>query len=168
MLPETAAERQALYAAGEASLSARKLLRLSGGEAQRIRLATQIGSGLSGVLYILDEPSIGLHPRDHARLMQTIKHLRDVGNSVLLVEHDEDSMRAADWLLDLGPGAGKHGGELVAEGTPEEVALVQGGAGDFNDTRVAAEVLRVGRAGKAHRRTQAASQLVQHAARRAL
>ncbi len=94
---------------------------LSGGEAQRIRLATQIGSGLSGVLYILDEPSIGLHPRDHARLMQTIKHLRDVGNSVLLVEHDEDSMRAADWLIDIGPRAGVHGGELIASGSIADI-----------------------------------------------
>src|SRR5690606_9285905 len=94
---------------------------LSGGEAQRIRLATQIGSQLMGVLYVLDEPSIGLHQRDNARLIQTLRGMRDLGNTVLVVEHDEETMRAADWLIDLGPGAGKHGGELVAEGTPEQV-----------------------------------------------
>ena len=89
---------------------------LSGGEAQRIRLATQIGAGLMGVLYILDEPSIGLHPRDHGRLLTTIQRLRDIGNSVLIVEHDEDTIRAADWIVDIGPGAGEHGGELIASG----------------------------------------------------
>ena len=94
---------------------------LSGGEAQRIRLATQIGAGLVGVLYILDEPSIGLHQRDNDRLLTTLKHLRDIGNSVLVVEHDEDTMRAADYVLDLGPGAGVRGGELVAAGTLNEV-----------------------------------------------
>ncbi len=90
---------------------------LSGGEAQRIRLATQIGSGLAGVLYVLDEPSIGLHQRDNDRLIKTLRRLRDLGNSVIVVEHDEDTIRAADWLLDLGPGAGVRGGELVAQGT---------------------------------------------------
>ncbi|MBM3882321.1 MAG: excinuclease ABC subunit UvrA [Verrucomicrobia bacterium] len=95
---------------------------LSGGEAQRIRLATQIGAGLVGVLYILDEPSIGLHQRDNQRLLDTLSGLRDLGNSVLVVEHDEDTMRRADYILDLGPGAGVHGGELVAAGTPAEVA----------------------------------------------
>ena len=95
---------------------------LSGGEAQRIRLATQIGSQLMGVLYVLDEPSIGLHQRDNARLIRTLQGMRDLGNTVLVVEHDEETMRAADWLIDLGPGAGKHGGELVSEGTPEQVA----------------------------------------------
>ena len=94
---------------------------LSGGEAQRIRLATQIGAGLVGVLYILDEPSIGLHQRDNDRLLATLRHLRDIGNSVLVVEHDEDTMRQADYLMDLGPGAGVRGGELVAAGTVEEV-----------------------------------------------
>ena len=89
---------------------------LSGGEAQRIRLATQIGSGLMGVLYILDEPSIGLHPRDHNRLLATLLRLRDLGNSVLVVEHDEDTIRAADWIIDIGPGAGEHGGEVIASG----------------------------------------------------
>jgi len=95
---------------------------LSGGEAQRIRLATQIGSGLQGVLYVLDEPSIGLHQRDNDRLIATLKHLRDLGNTVLVVEHDEDTIRSADYLLDIGPGAGIHGGEIIAEGTPNEVA----------------------------------------------
>ncbi|MBN2508162.1 MAG: excinuclease ABC subunit UvrA [Verrucomicrobia bacterium] len=94
---------------------------LSGGEAQRIRLATQIGAGLVGVLYILDEPSIGLHQRDNARLLQTLKHLRDLGNSVLVVEHDEDTMRQADYLVDLGPGAGVRGGEVVAAGSLPEI-----------------------------------------------
>jgi excinuclease ABC subunit A len=89
---------------------------LSGGEAQRIRLATQIGSGLMGVLYILDEPSIGLHPRDHGRLLTTLLRLRDLGNSVLVVEHDEDTIRAADWIVDIGPGAGEHGGAVIANG----------------------------------------------------
>ena len=94
---------------------------LSGGEAQRIRLATQIGSHLMGVLYVLDEPSIGLHPRDNDRLLTTLKHLRDQGNSVLVVEHDEETIRAADWILDLGPGAGEHGGKVVAEGTVDDI-----------------------------------------------
>ncbi len=94
---------------------------LSGGEAQRIRLATQIGSRLMGVLYVLDEPSIGLHQRDNARLISTLKGMRDLGNTVLVVEHDEDTMLESDWIIDLGPGAGKHGGEIVAEGTPKQV-----------------------------------------------
>ncbi len=94
---------------------------LSGGEAQRIRLATQIGAGLVGVLYILDEPSIGLHQRDNDRLLETVRRLRDAGNSVIVVEHDEDTIRAADYVLDMGPGAGIHGGELVAHGTPAEI-----------------------------------------------
>jgi excinuclease ABC subunit A len=94
---------------------------LSGGEAQRIRLATQIGSGLAGVLYVLDEPSIGLHQRDNARLLATLRRLRDLGNSVIVVEHDEETIRAADHILDLGPGAGPRGGEIVAQGTIAEV-----------------------------------------------
>ena len=98
---------------------------LSGGEAQRIRLATQIGSGLTGVVYILDEPSIGLHQRDNERLINTLKHLRDLGNTLIVVEHDEDTMRAADFLVDIGPGAGVHGGEVIAAGTPEEVAACE-------------------------------------------
>ena len=95
---------------------------LSGGEAQRIRLASQIGSGLTGVMYVLDEPSIGLHQRDNARLLHTLVHLRDLGNSVLVVEHDEDMIRAADHVVDMGPGAGVHGGRVMAQGTPAEVA----------------------------------------------
>ena len=94
---------------------------LSGGEAQRIRLATQIGSGLVGVAYILDEPSIGLHQRDNDKLLATLQHLRDLGNSVIVVEHDEDTMRAADYIVDIGPGAGKNGGEVVAVGTAEDI-----------------------------------------------
>ena len=94
---------------------------LSGGEAQRIRLATQIGSGLVGVAYILDEPSIGLHQRDNDKLLKTLTHLRDLGNSVLVVEHDEDTMRAADCIVDIGPGAGEHGGKVIAMGTAEEI-----------------------------------------------
>jgi len=94
---------------------------LSGGEAQRIRLASQIGSGLTGVMYVLDEPSIGLHQRDNDRLIATLKHLRDLGNSVIVVEHDEDMIRMADYVVDMGPGAGEHGGMVIAEGTPEQV-----------------------------------------------
>ena len=95
---------------------------LSGGEAQRIRLATQIGSSLVGVLYILDEPSIGLHQRDNARLLETLTRLRDLGNTVLVVEHDEETIRAADHVIDMGPRAGVHGGRIVAAGTPEDIA----------------------------------------------
>ena len=100
----------------------RSAVTLSGGEAQRIRLATQIGSGLTGVLYVLDEPSIGLHQRDNERLIKTLQRLRDLGNTVLVVEHDEETIRKADYLLDIGPGAGIHGGKVVAQGTPNEVA----------------------------------------------
>ena len=99
---------------------------LSGGEAQRIRLATQIGSGLTGVLYILDEPSIGLHQRDNDKLIATLKKLRDLGNTVLVVEHDEDTMYAADQIIDIGPGPGVHGGKVIAQGTAEEIKLVEG------------------------------------------
>ncbi|MDP9125431.1 MAG: excinuclease ABC subunit UvrA [Pseudomonadota bacterium] len=95
---------------------------LSGGEAQRIRLASQIGSGLTGVMYVLDEPSIGLHQRDNDRLIATLRHLRDLGNSVLVVEHDEDMIRASEFCIDMGPGAGRHGGQVIAQGTPDEVA----------------------------------------------
>ena len=94
---------------------------LSGGESQRIRLASQIGSGLTGVLYVLDEPSIGLHQRDNARLLDTLRRLRDLGNSVIVVEHDEDAILAADYVVDVGPGAGVHGGEIVAQGTPADI-----------------------------------------------
>ena len=94
---------------------------LSGGESQRIRLASQIGSGLTGVLYVLDEPSIGLHQRDNARLLETLKRLRDLGNTVLVVEHDEEAIRHADYLIDMGPAAGVNGGQVVAAGTPDKV-----------------------------------------------
>ena len=94
---------------------------LSGGEAQRIRLATQIGSALMGVMYILDEPSIGLHQRDNAKLIATLRRMRDIGNTVIVVEHDEETMLAADWIVDVGPGAGLHGGYIVAEGTAEDI-----------------------------------------------
>ena len=94
---------------------------LSGGEAQRIRLATQIGSGLVGVLYVLDEPSIGLHQRDNHRLIQTLTRLRDLGNTLIVVEHDEDTIRTADWVVDIGPGAGEHGGKVVVSGTVHDL-----------------------------------------------
>lgn len=103
---------------------ARATASLSGGEAQRIRLATQIGSGLVGVAYILDEPSIGLHQRDNDKLLKTLKHLKDLGNTLIVVEHDEDTMYAADHIIDIGPGAGDHGGEVVAQGTAEEIMKV--------------------------------------------
>src|SRR5204863_1988260 len=98
---------------------------LSGGEAQRIRLATQIGSGLAGVLYVLDEPSIGLHQRDNARLLSTLHRLRDLGNSVIVVEHDEETIRAADHIIDLGPGAGPRGGEIVAQGKLNDIVAAK-------------------------------------------
>jgi excinuclease ABC subunit A len=100
---------------------ARTAMTLSGGESQRIRLATQIGSRLTGVIYILDEPSIGLHPRDNNKLLDTLRSLRDLGNTVVVVEHDRDTMLAADHLIDIGPGAGVLGGKVVAEGTPSAV-----------------------------------------------
>ena len=99
---------------------------LAGGEAQRIRLATQIGSGLVGVLYILDEPTIGLHPRDNTRLIKTLIDLRDLGNTLIVVEHDEEMMLSADEIIDIGPGAGVHGGEVVAQGTLEEIIKTPG------------------------------------------
>ena len=97
---------------------------LSGGEAQRIRLATQIGSGLTGVMYILDEPSIGLHQRDNSKLIDTMKKMRDLGNTLIVVEHDEDTMYAADQIIDIGPGPGVHGGNVIAQGTAEEIKKV--------------------------------------------
>src|SRR5690606_1271554 len=99
---------------------------LSGGEAQRIRLASQIGAGLVGVMYVLDEPSIGLHQRDNERLLATLKRLRDLGNTVIVVEHDEEAINAADHVVDMGPGAGVHGGRVVAQGTPQEIAANPG------------------------------------------
>ena len=114
---------------------------LSGGEAQRIRLASQLGSELSGVLYVLDEPSIGLHQRDNERLVRTLHRLRDLGNTVLVVEHDEATMEAADWIVDFGPGAGRHGGRVVAEGTPEQVkAITTSVTGNFLSGRERIEV----------------------------
>lgn len=98
---------------------------LSGGEAQRIRLATQIGSGLVGVAYILDEPSIGLHQRDNDKLLNSLKGLKDLGNTLIVVEHDEDTMRAADYIVDIGPGAGEHGGEVIATGTAKEIMKIR-------------------------------------------
>ena len=121
---------------------------LSGGEAQRIRLATQIGSALTGVLYILDEPSIGLHQRDNCKLIGTLKNLRDLGNSVIVVEHDEDTMREADFIVDIGPGAGIHGGEVVAYGTPDEVARAKNTiTGDYLSGRRVIDVPRTRREG---------------------
>ena len=109
---------------------------LSGGEAQRIRLATQIGSGLTGVLYILDEPSIGLHQRDQNRLISTLKHLRDIGNTVVVVEHDEQTIASADWVVDVGPGAGKHGGKIVFEGTPAQLKKSESITGQYLSGRL--------------------------------
>ena len=130
---------------------ARKSATLSGGEAQRIRLATQIGSSLAGVLYILDEPSIGLHQRDNGKLINTLKNLRDLGNSVIVVEHDEETMQEADYIIDIGPAAGVHGGEVVAYGTPEEVAACTTSVtGDFLSGRRKIKVPETRRAGNGH------------------
>ena len=119
----------------------RKAGTLSGGEAQRIRLATQIGSSLMGVVYILDEPSIGLHQRDNARLITTLKHLRDLGNTVLVVEHDEETMRQADYIIDIGPGAGEHGGRIIAEGTLDDISHHPGSiTGDYLSGRLGVPV----------------------------
>ena len=124
---------------------------LSGGESQRIRLATQIGSSLMGVLYILDEPSIGLHQRDNDMLLDTMKHLRDLGNTLLVVEHDEDTMRAADYIVDIGPGAGVHGGEVVACGTAEEIMNTPGSiTGDYLSGRRSIPVPSERRTGSGH------------------
>ncbi|MDO8753335.1 MAG: excinuclease ABC subunit UvrA, partial [Anaerolineales bacterium] len=121
---------------------------LSGGEAQRIRLATQVGSRLVGVLYVLDEPSIGLHPRDNARLLETLKGLRDLGNTVLVVEHDNETIREADWVIDLGPGAGEHGGQVIAEGTPKQIlAHPKSLTGAYLSGRMQVEVPKKRRAG---------------------
>jgi excinuclease ABC subunit A len=126
----------------------RAAMTLSGGEAQRIRLATQIGSGLMGVLYILDEPSIGLHQRDNGRLIQTLLRLRDLGNTLLVVEHDEDTMRAADYIIDIGPGAGEHGGEVVAVGTFDEITANPASlTGDYLSHRRSIEIPEIRRMG---------------------
>ena len=133
---------------------ARKSATLSGGEAQRIRLATQIGSSLAGVLYILDEPSIGLHQRDNGKLIATLKNLRDLGNSVIVVEHDEETMEEADYIIDIGPAAGIHGGEVVAVGTPAEVAAnTKSITGDFLSGRRKIAVPQVRRAGNGNKLT---------------
>ncbi|RPJ19520.1 MAG: excinuclease ABC subunit A, partial [Chloroflexi bacterium] len=126
----------------------RSAVTLSGGEAQRIRLATQVGSRLVGVLYVLDEPSIGLHPRDNARLLTTLKGLRDLGNTVLVVEHDDETIREADWVVDLGPAAGEHGGRVVAEGTPAQIlAHPKSLTGAYLSGRKRVEVPKVRREG---------------------
>jgi excinuclease ABC subunit A len=126
----------------------RAAMTLSGGEAQRIRLATQIGSGLMGVLYILDEPSIGLHQRDNGRLIQTLLRLRELGNTLLVVEHDEDTMRAADYIIDIGPGAGEHGGEVVAVGTFDEITANPNSlTGDYLSHRKSVEIPETRRMG---------------------
>ena len=135
---------------------------LSGGEAQRIRLATQIGAGLMGVLYILDEPSIGLHQRDNARLIATMERLRDLGNTVIVVEHDEETIRAADFVVDMGPGAGEHGGEIVCMGPPEVIlacedsltAAYLSGRREIDDAREAPRPAQGGRAAAGRHRAQ--------------
>ncbi len=127
---------------------------LSGGEAQRIRLATQIGSHLMGVLYVLDEPSIGLHPRDNTRLLRTLKGLRDLGNSVIVVEHDSETILSADWVLDLGPGAGEHGGKVVAEGTVEDIlASPESLTGAYLSGRLQVDIPRERRTGNGRKLT---------------
>ena len=126
----------------------RSAVSLSGGEAQRIRLATQIGSGLMGVLYILDEPSIGLHQRDNARLLKTLQRMRDLGNTLIVVEHDEETIRTADYVVDIGPGAGEHGGEVVAVGTPDEIAANEKSiTGDYLSGRKKIEIPKTRRPG---------------------
>lgn len=133
---------------------ARKSASLSGGEAQRIRLATQIGSSLVGVLYILDEPSIGLHQRDNSKLIKTLKDLRDVGNSVIVVEHDEETMLSSDYIIDIGPGAGVHGGEVVACGTPEEIMACENSlTGDYLSGRRKIEIPTTRRKGNGSKLT---------------
>lgn len=124
---------------------------LSGGESQRIRLTTQIGSALSGVLYVLDEPSIGLHQRDNDKLIATLKNLRDLGNTVIVVEHDEDTMRSADYLVDVGPGAGVHGGEIVAAGSVKDICKAKRSiTGDYLSGRKRITVPATRRTGNGH------------------
>lgn len=126
----------------------RSAVTLSGGEAQRIRLATQVGSRLVGVLYVLDEPSIGLHPRDNTRLLETLKGLRDLGNTVLIVEHDDETIRESDWVIDLGPAAGEHGGQVIAEGTPKQIlAHPKSLTGQYLSGRKQVEIPKQRRAG---------------------
>ena len=122
---------------------------LSGGESQRIRLATQIGSGLVGVLYVLDEPSIGLHQRDNQKLLKTLRRLTDLGNTLVVVEHDDETMEEADWIVDIGPGAGVHGGEIIAEGTVEDIKKVpESITGQYLSGKKQIEVPKERRAGK--------------------
>ena len=124
---------------------------LSGGESQRIRLTTQIGSALSGVLYVLDEPSIGLHQRDNDKLIATLKNLRDLGNTVIVVEHDEDTMRSADYIVDVGPGAGVHGGEIVAAGSVKDICKAKRSiTGDYLSGRKRIAVPQTRRTGNGH------------------
>jgi excinuclease ABC subunit A len=137
---------------------ARKSGTLAGGEEQRIRLATQIGSKLSGVLYILDEPSIGLHARDQYRLIETLKRLKDIGNTVIVVEHDPATMRASDWIIDIGPGAGKHGGKVIFEGTPKELLKSHTLTGDYLSGRKKVEVDEKSKAKSQKSRVQAKTQ----------
>ena len=140
---------------------------LSGGEAQRIRLASQIGSGLTGVMYVLDEPSIGLHQRDNDRLLETLKNLRDMGNTVLVVEHDEDAIRSADYVVDIGPGAGVHGGSIVAEGTPAQVAANPASmTGDYLSGRKAIVVPKKRRQANPDKQAEGGRRLRQQPARR--
>jgi excinuclease ABC subunit A len=120
---------------------------LSGGEAQRIRLATQIGSQLVGVLYILDEPSIGLHQRDNERLINSLENLRDIGNSVLVVEHDKDMIERADWVIDIGPKAGKYGGKIISEGTPKQLLKENTITAQFMSGKMQIEVPKTRRKG---------------------
>jgi excinuclease ABC subunit A len=130
----------------------RKAATLSGGEAQRIRLATQVGSSLVGVLYILDEPTIGLHQRDNQRLLSTLLHLRDIGNTLIVVEHDEQTIKAADYIVDLGPGAGVHGGQIMAQGTYEEIlASPRSPTGQFLSGKIAIEKREERRKGNGHK-----------------
>lgn len=152
IVKEIRARLHFLYSVGLGYLTlARSAGSLSGGEAQRIRLATQIGSSLVGVLYILDEPSIGLHQRDNSKLIATLKRLRDIGNTVIVVEHDEETMREADYLVDIGPGAGIHGGQVVAAGTPDEVAANPASiTGDYLSGRKKIAVPAVRRPGNGH------------------
>src|SRR5207247_389270 len=115
---------------------------LSGGEGQRIRLATQIGANLTGVLYVLDEPSIGLHQRDNRKLLGTLSRLRDLGNTVIVVEHDEETIRTADYVIDLGPGAGEHGGHVIFQGTPRELMASTSACGPREDSESSSAAAR--------------------------
>src|SRR5262249_43767593 len=145
---------------------ARSAPTLSGGESQRIRLASQIGSGLTGVLYVLDEPTIGLHPRDNRRLLSALQHLRDLGNTLVLVEHDREVIGSADYLLDFGPGAGDRGGEITARGTPKQVTRSKSLTGQYLSGKKAIMVptnRRLAAGGLASAKPQAAALVVRGA-----